>query len=225
MNKKGDLTFTELIGFILGGIVILTLIFFVIGISDILKNNPEQAAFDNFDALTKTINDVVSAEPGKPLSAFPDQKIEVVPAQRNAVQAIVPIYIQDGFAILGFDKDTIRETCGISSNLQIPEACTSKPCICLGKQGTLLSRDALKEIASYQSCVPLKNVNQIRTISQGNTANFNFGASRETGGSDLVLLSRCNRFGGAFNVRNLKILRMPSSVEGKYDILIDSLSK
>src|SRR5689334_21478893 len=107
MTKKGDLTFTELIGFILGGIVILTLIFFVVGISDIIKNNPEQATFDNFDALTNTINDVVSAEPGKPLTSFSDKKIEIVPAQKNAVQAVIPFYLQDGFTVVGFDKDTI----------------------------------------------------------------------------------------------------------------------
>ena len=234
--KKAALNISlgELIGLILGTGIILVLLFFVVGIIDVVKEKPEQEMLVNFEALTISINELMTKQSGESLSARPDVKI--TPAQGNAVQIIIPLYIEENYGIIGFDKEEIGQTCGIfNDNIKRPKACIELPCICLGKLGW-------KSIDESTLCKTIKDVKQIYVAKkEGETDfNFNYGAARKLTKTediadlimswfenpvmyDLVLWSECSP-DPDFNVKDIKIIKLPSQTEnGKFDLLFDVL--
>ena len=214
-----NISLMELIGLIVGSMVIITLIFFVMGISDLFKSNPEQAMYDNYNVLFTSIHDLVKGNVGDSLTEFPDKKIakdtEIVPIEKNAVQVVIPLYIQDGFGIAFFDREQISTICAPGNAIPItkPKACINLPCICLGKL-------AEYTLADFVQCSPVDNVNYVSATPESIN---NYGASHGLGvlGEDLVLRSICNYDGKniKFYVKNVKIIKFPSDVEGKYNLL------
>ncbi|MEK6886666.1 MAG: hypothetical protein AABW88_02430 [Nanoarchaeota archaeon] len=214
-----NISLMEIIGLIIGSLVIITLIFFVMGITDLFKNNPEQATYDNYDVLISSVNDLVKGQAGDSLNEFPDKKIEIVPAQENAVQVTIPLYIQEGFGIVGFDREEIRiKNCAgvqVKSPLKKPEMCSKIPCLCLYKQGPEVGPYA------YSLCTALRNIGKVSVVSQ---SEYNYGGLRDDApGNDLYVRAKCGQTGQLFNVKNVKIIKLPRKEEGKFDLIFDIL--
>ena len=215
-----NISLMEIIGLIIGSLVIITLIFFVMGISDLFKSNPEQAMYDNYDVLVSSINDLVNGQEGDSLTEFSDKKIEkefeIISAEKNAVQVMIPLYIQNGFGVLFFDREKIGHTCpkgGSPVLLNKPKSCAALPCICLTKISVPLLI-AEKELID---CRALTNVNFISATSE---SLYNFGGVHGLGvpGNDAVLRSWCYE-DKLFGVKNIKMIRLPSDVKDKYNLL------
>lgn len=212
-----NISLMEIIGLIIGSMVIITLIFFVMGISDLFKNNPEQAMYDNYNILITSINDLVKGQEGTSLTEFPDKRIEketqIVPVEKNAVQVVIPLYIQDGFGIIIFDKDTVFNSC--KSNLVAankPKECQNLPCICLSKINEWI-------MVGFTEC---KTIDNVQYASATPESLGNYGGEHGLGvlGKDIALRSFCNDNSNfKFYVKNVKIIKFPSGVEGKYNLL------
>ena len=214
-----NISLMEIIGLIIGSIVILTLIFFIVGISDLFKSNPEQAMYDNYDVLIISVQDLVKGKEGDSLSKLPGRRIEIVPSKNNAVQASIPLYIQNGYAIVGFDREQIGEFCGgfypsTLAPVKKPDSCSRLPCICLAKSSEEYSLEAGK--ASYLNCVTINNV---KSISASSGSKNNYGAL-SSGEYKLLARGKC-KSDADFGVKNVNIIRMPSDEQGKFNIFFD----
>lgn len=212
--KRGGLQITldNLIGLVLGAILIGALIFFVGGIYNIFSNKPDQSAIDNLQALSIVINNLTVATGGESFT-FNGHPIEIRSEELGKkFTAKVPIYIQDDFGIVGFDSDITGQTCGPRHlDLKRPVAlCPQAPCVCLDKLGYITVND-------FKSCRPLDNVKYISaTTSWGK---LNYGVPHPTGDT-LALWSGC-MLGPTFQVRTINIIREPSDEPGKYNIKLD----
>lgn len=226
--KKGTLSLSleNLGGLILAAVVIIGLVFFAAQIYSILvPSNENKVAIDNFEAMILTINQLVEA---KGYTLTPEGKEITMVSDSNNVQVIFPYYLPGeqtdtgGYAIVVFDKEEIKEIFPTPiQSYKKPSQCTDLPCICLVN---LIAPKHRISVDNPLSCETIKNVKYIST--KATTSVNNFGEPHETGagGNDLLIKSTCEGV-PAFGVKNIKIIKLPSSETGKFNLYFDISDK
>lgn len=205
MNKKGSLNLSleNVIGLIIGSVLILGLIFFVASITELFVNNPEQGTLNNFDAVVITINQLVEAKGEKKVEGV--RNVEILPNEKGELFADIAFYMQDDYGLIGFDKEKIEQTCGVfDPNLEKPANCLKVPCLCLAKIQWGLTKYG--SVNNYENCETLKD---IRYIYATQNLAFNLGEQhKETPGkNNLAMWSECGAQ-GSFKVRNIRLLKV-----------------
>ncbi len=222
MKKAGlNISLENLIGLVIGTVLIIGLIFFVANISELFMNKPEQGTINSFTALNILIKQLIESkevdDEGKAITEL--RNVKILPnkgGKKGELYADISFFMQDDYGLIGFDRNEIKQTCGaFDPELEKPDQCLKVPCLCLAKTSMAFSW-RLRKI-TYENCETLKN---IRYISAVKNLIFNLGEEHElsSGNNNLALWSECGTQ-SSFKVRNLRVLKVLTQEENKYDIL------
>ena len=224
MNKKAglDLSLENVIGLIIGSVLILGMIFFVASITDLLSNRPEQGTLNSFDALVITINQLVETEKVDKEDVVKGvRNVYIRPSKGGELFADIPFFIQDNYGLIGFDSDSdkVEQTCGgvgfIDIDMEKPAQCLKVPCLCLAKLKSAITsfnptKLKFRSVNNYERCETLKGVRYIYTTKEDEkTLTFNLGKQHAVKGGNnyLAMWSECGTQ-GSFKVRNIRILKV-----------------
>lgn len=213
-----ELSLENVIGLIIGSILIFGLIFFVAGITDLLTNKPEQGSLNSFDALVITINQLKEAkdikDEGKAVEGA--ETIVIKPSKTGELFADIPFYIQDNYGLIGFDRKKIEQTCGrFDPDLKKPAQCLKLPCLCLAKIKWGLFTYGSAD--NYERCKTLNGIRYIYTT-KNFLPKFNLGEQHKfkDGNNNLAMWSNCGNQ-DSFKVKDIRVLKF---IEGSnIDIL------
>jgi hypothetical protein len=221
-SRKGAIEFVtrNIGGLVLAALVIVGLVAFVSNIIDAVFNAPEDATFDNFDALVATIDKLVK-------KTTDEQEVAIVEGERieisttdGTTSAILPYYIQDEYGLVGFDSDKVGQTCDtFNRDMVKPDSCISLPCLCIAKLGAFAG-SFRGSVNNYVRCETLKNVKYISASPQ---LDINYGKNHPSvGGTSLAMWSDCGLTGKKAGVRNIKISRIPTpNLQGTFNLFFE----
>lgn len=221
-NKKGglNLSLENVIGLVIAAVLIPAIIIFSTNVTDLISAKPDQGTLNSFDALVKTINQLVETKDvtadGIPAKEYND--VTIIPNEENKLQVVVPLNIQPGFEIVGFDKgnsELLRDCISIKYPLKKPAQCTNLPCICLGKYKSSKSYDFLR-CQSFDEVVFISATNS-GEIRYNNGDTHSSGA----GGQQLSISDICKV--AKFDVKNIKIIKIPNG--DKFNLLFEIPAK
>ncbi|HME87409.1 MAG TPA: hypothetical protein VKE88_03285 [Candidatus Nanoarchaeia archaeon] len=222
-----NLSLETVIGLLLAAIIIPGLVIFGASILGIIQNNPDQSTTNSFEGLVMSLNSFIATKAedinqttGKELQS--GGKIKIIPTKQNEFVLELPYSLGDDFGLLAFDDAELEQTCNptfsLSETIKKPTACLQLPCICLSKLGKT------NDEGNIIKCETIKNVVSIAATPESSEKG-NYGELHTKGlGYNLALWSECGGLfgpGTSFGVKNIKVVKLPASEEGKFNLLFD----
>ena len=221
-----NLSLETIIGLVLAAIIIPGLVIFGASILGVIQNNPDQSTTNSFEALTLSIEQFVSSD-AKDIDPAKGKELgngaKILPSEQNQFFLQMPYSLQDDFGLLAFDDAELEQTCNptfsFTETIKKPTACLQLPCLCLSKLGKTNNE------GNIIKCESIKNVASISTTpDSSNHGNYGEIHAKGLGGNNLALWSECGGYlapGTSFGVKNIKVVKLPATEEGKFNLLFD----